>query len=309
MVRARQSSLRTELNDLFSWSVSELQAALRAQGYHLDDRSARRLRSYLRQGKPVGLRGEPGIGKSELPAALARALGANFFDLACHSELDSHEVGISWNAYRQLIDAQTLARSGPDLYTMEYLNRTPLLESLLSERPAVVRIDEVDKLNEHTTNFFLRYLDKQELIVHDLHGGDKVIRPCSQLYIFLTSNEYQELDPAFHRRVAWLELTFPPVEALAAIIRDSVGVPEAFALRAAQLVAHVRNLNLRKKPAISEALEWTRAVLDESDGGELTPAALDVTLGFLVKYPEDEELAAAAVRRWADATGRHARHG
>lgn len=305
----RQSSLREQLDQAFGWTAAALQAALRQQGYHLDDRAARRLRSYLRQGKPIGLRGEPGIGKSELPAALARTLGASFYDLACHSELDSHEVGVSWNAYRQLIDAQTLARSGPDLYTMEYLNRTPLLESLLSESPAVVRIDEVDKLNEHTTNFFLRYLDKQELIVHDLQDDDKVVRPKSRLFIFLTSNEYQELDPAFHRRIAWLELAFPPVEALAAILCDTLGVPETFALRAARLVTHVRSLNLRKKPAISEALEWTRAVLDESDGGELTPATLDVTLGFLVKYPEDEELAAEAVRRWADASGRQPWHG
>lgn len=303
----RQMMLRQQLDESFHWSVAELQAALRRQGYHLGEQNARRLRAYLRQGKPVGLRGEPGIGKSELPAALARALGAKFFDLACHSELDSHEVGISWNAYRQLIDAQTLARSGADLYTMDYLNRTPLLESLLSETPAVVRIDEVDKLNEHTTNFFLRYLDKQELIVHDLADGDKVVRPRSRLFIFLTSNEYQELDPAFHRRVAWLELTFPPVEALAAILAEALEVPESFALRAARLVTYVRQLNLRKKPAISEALEWTRAVLDESDGGELTAQTLAVTLGFLVKYPEDEQLAAEAVRRWADAGGRLSR--
>lgn len=308
-MQERQISMRQQLDEVFGWTVPELQAALRKQGYHLDELNARRLRSYLRQGKPVGLRGEPGIGKSELPAALARALGASFFDLACHSELDSHEVGISWNAYRQLIDAQTLARSGPDLYTMEYLNRTPLLESLLSETPAVVRIDEVDKLNEHTTNFFLRYLDKQELIVHDLHGGDKVVRPRSRLYIFLTSNEYQDLDPAFHRRIAWLELTFPPVDALVSILTATLDIPESFAQRAARLIASVRALNLRKKPAISEALEWTRAVLDESEGGELTPQTLEVTLGFLVKYPEDEELAAEAVRRWSDAGGRLIRSG
>lgn len=302
----RQQAMRQQFDGVFAWSVETLQQSLRRQGYHLDERAARRLRAYLRQGKPIGLRGEPGIGKSELPAALARALGANFFDLACHSELDSHEVGVSWNAYRQLIDAQTLARSGLDLYTMDYLNRTPLLESLLSDVPAIVRIDEVDKLNEHTTNFFLRYLDKQELIVHDLHGGDKVVRPRSPLFIFLTSNEYQELDPAFHRRIAWLELAFPPLDAMAAIMETTLGVPPSFALRAARLVAHVRNLNLRKKPAISEALEWTRALLDESDGGELSQAALDVTLGFLVKYPEDEALAAEAVRRWAETAGRSA---
>lgn len=297
-LQRRQREVRDQM---LAWTADELQARLRERGYVLDAMSARRLRSYLRSGKPVGLRGEPGIGKSRLPEAFAEAIGAHFVDVACHSELESGEVGVSWNAFRQIVDAQTAAPGGPrpNLYTMPYLNHTPLLESLLSERPTVVRIDEVDKLNEHTTNFFLRYLDKKELVVHDLADGPKTIRARSTLYVFLTSNNYRELDPAFHRRIVWLDLAFPSSEALVDILTTAVGVPADFAARAARVIAHLRELNLRKKPAISEAIEWVSALVDESDG-HLTPATMEVTLGYLVKYPEDEALVREAMRRWYD---------
>lgn len=296
-VKARARQLG---DDIFPWSVADLEAKLKEQGYFLDLANLKKLRAYLRQGKPVGLRGEPGIGKSELPEALARAMGARFLDVACHSQLEASEVGVSWNAFRQIVDAQVPRATSdprPDLYSMEYLNHTPLLESLLSEEPTVIRIDEVDKLNEQTTNFFLRYLDKKELVIHDLSGGPKTVKARAPLFIFLTSNEYHELDPAFHRRIAWIDLTFPTVEHLTEILANSAGVPVDFAARAAKLVVHLRTLHLKKKPSIGEAIEWVKALVDESDG-YLSPSVVDLTLGFLVKHADDEQLAREALKRW-----------
>ena len=296
-------------DEVFPWSVEELQAKLKEQGYFLDSTNLRKLRAYLRLGKPVGLRGEPGIGKSELPEALSRAMRTHFLDIACHSQLEASEVGVSWNAFRQIVDAQmprNAADPKPNLYSMEYLNHTPLLESLLSTEPTIIRIDEVDKLNEQTTNFFLRYLDKKELIVHDLAGGPKTLRAHAPLFIFLTSNEYHELDPAFHRRVAWLDLTFPPADQLTEILQHAANVPVDFAARAAKLVCHLRTLRLKKKPSIGEAIEWVRAVVDESEG-YLTPAVVDLTLGLLVKHSDDEQLAREALKTWYDGYGKMGR--
>ncbi len=305
---AAKARVQEEANRLFPLTADELQQALQAENYFLDQRKVLRLWSYLRQGKPIGLRGEPGIGKSQLAEAFARAMGYHFIDLECHSHLEAEEIGISWNGFKQIVDAQAY-REGerPNLYTLEYLNHTPLLESLLSERPTVVRVDEVDKLNEHTTNFFLRYLDKKELIVHNLSepGTKKVLRAKAPLYIFLTSNEYKRLDTAFMRRTVWIDLEFPSESALAAIVQNAVGVPADFAARVARIVVQLRQLNMEKRPAISEAIEWTRALVDVSDG-RITPEAIDVTIGFLAKYPEDEEIVKEALHRWYDGFGRTA---
>jgi MoxR-like ATPase len=298
--------LHEEAKQVFDLSPEQLQAALQSQNYYLDHTSIMRLWVYLRQGKPIGLRGEPGIGKSQLAEAFARAMGYHFIDLECHSHLEAEEIGISWNGFKQIVDAQTY-RGGepPNLYTLEYLNHTPLLESLLSERPTVVRVDEVDKLNEHTTNFFLRYLDKKELVVHSLNepGRSKVLKARAPLFIFLTSNEYKRLDTAFMRRTVWLDLKFPSESTLASIVEHSVGVPADFAARVARIVVQLRELNLEKKPAIAEAIEWARALVDVS-GGRITPDAIDVTIGFLAKYPEDEAIVKEALRRWYDGFGR-----
>lgn len=296
-----QRRIREEANRMLDLTVEQLQEALQSQGYYLDPLNTGRLWAYLRQGKPVGLRGEPGIGKSQLPEAFARAMNYHFIDLECHSHLEADEIGVSWNGFKQIVDAQAF-RAGeekPDLYTLEYLTPTPLLESLLSERPTVVRVDEVDKLNEHTTNFFLRYLDKKELVVHNLSGGKRTLRARAPLFIFLTSNEYKKLDSAFIRRTVWLDLTFPNEQTLAQILCKTVGVPQDFATRVSRIVHHVRQLNLEKKPAIAEAIEWCRALVDVSEG-QINPQSVDLTIGFLAKWPEDEALVKEALRRWYD---------
>lgn len=303
--------IQKEASGVFHLSASELQQVLQGENYFLDPVSVQKLWSYMRQGKPIGLRGEPGIGKSQLAEAFAQAMGYNFIDLECHSHLEAEEIGISWNGFKQIVDAQTY-RTGdghetPNLYTLEYLNRTPLLESLLADKPTVVRVDEVDKLNEHTTNFFLRYLDKKELVVHNLDqaGQTKVLRAKAPLFVFLTSNEYKRLDTAFMRRTVWLDLAFPSETALASIVETSVGVPTDFAVRVARIVTQLRQLNMEKRPAIAEAIEWARALVDVGDG-RITPETVEVTIGFLAKYPEDEAIVKEALRRWYDGFGRTA---
>lgn len=296
-----KSQIQEEANRMLSLSVEELQQILKGQGYFLDRLSVQRLWAYMRQGKPVGLRGEPGIGKSQLPEVLSRGLGCHFIDLECHSHLESEEIGVAWNGFKQIVDAQSFRHGDvkPDLYTLDYLTPTPLLESLLENRPTVVRVDEVDKLNEHTTNFFLRYLDKKELVVHNLSGGKRTLRAQAPLFVFLTSNEYKKLDPAFMRRTVWLDLAFPDENVLAEILRTTVGVPLDFAARVARIVHQVRQLNLEKKPSIAEALEWCRALVDVSNG-QINPQSVDVTIGFLAKWPEDEAIVKEALRRWYD---------
>ncbi len=303
-----RARIQEEASRLFNLTPEDLQTALQSQNYFLDRLSVNRLWSYLRQGKPIGLRGEPGIGKSQLAEAFAKAMGYGLIDLECHSHLEAEEIGISWNGFKQIVDAQAY-RSGetPNLYTLDYLNTTPLLESLLADRPTVVRVDEVDKLNEHTTNFFLRYLDKKELVVHNLAegGAKKVLRAKAPLFVFLTSNEYKRLDTAFMRRTVWLDLRFPAEAALAAIVQAAVDVPADFAARVARIIMQLRQLNMEKKPAIAEAIEWTRALVDVSEG-KITPEAIDVTIGFLAKYPEDEAIVKEALHRWYDGFGRTA---
>ncbi|MCY0896018.1 MAG: hypothetical protein OWS03_06945, partial [Alicyclobacillaceae bacterium] len=147
------------------------------------------------------------------------------------------------------------------------------------------------------SNFFLRFLDKRELVVHDLSDADNVLSAKAPIYIFLTSNEYRPLDVAMMRRVAWMDLRFPPESEVSTILQAKTGVPRAMADRIAYLVQRLRQEDLRKPPSIGEALDWTRALMLETDG-HLTWTALRSTLGLLLKYESDENDGWEAMQEW-----------
>ncbi len=45
--------------------------------------------------------------KSELSGKLATLFSAKFIDIECHSLLESSDLGASWNAFKQIVDAQS----------------------------------------------------------------------------------------------------------------------------------------------------------------------------------------------------------
>lgn len=292
----KTAQVKEQAKARFSYTHQEVRKRLAEQEYFLDEETCRKLVIYLALGKPVGLRGEPGVGKSELAEQMARLLRAPMVDIECHSQLEASDIGVSWNAFRQIVDAQTGRMEG-EPFSLDYLNRTPLVDALMSQVPVVVRVDEVDKLNETTSNFFLRYLDKRELIVHDLAAENKVLKARAPHYVFLTSNEYRELDPAFMRRVAWIELKFPTEEELTRILSARTGVSMEAARRLGFLVTRLRELPLKKKPSVGEALDWAQALILESDG-QLTLDAVRTTLGLLLKFPQDEQKGWEVIRSW-----------
>lgn len=294
----RKGQLPEQRRALFPFTAAQLQDALRKRAYYLDEWTARKIALYLALGKPVGLRGEPGVGKSELAQQVAALLDVQMIDIECHSQLEAQDIGVSWNGFKQIVDAQSGRLEG-EAFTPAYLNHTPLLTCLLSESPVVLRVDEVDKLNEQTSNFFLRFLDKREIIVHDLQQGDPVLRAKAHIHVFLTSNEYRQLDPAFMRRVGWVDLSFPEQSQLAEILAVKVPLPEEVSRRLAYLVFRLRALSLRKRPSIGEAIEWARAMALETDG-QVTLSALRVTLGLLLKYQDDERKGWEELKQWSE---------
>ncbi|MGV3464921.1 MAG: AAA family ATPase [Heyndrickxia sp.] len=284
-----------------NWEELDLDQLLdlfESENYYLDELTVRKLLIYLKLGKPIGLRGEPGVGKSELPEILARILSAKFVDIECHSQLESSDIGASWNAFKQIVDAQS-GKLLDEPFSAKYLNHTPFIECLRSEEMVILRVDEVDKLNETTSNFFLRFLDKKELVIHDLASDSKVMKAKAPIFVFLTSNDYNELDPAIMRRIAWIELKFPDEKILTNIIKAKTNVDLAVARRISYIVHKLRKLDLKKKPSIGEAIEWTKGLMIEANG-KISLDTLQVTLGLLLKYPEDEVKGWKEIESWVD---------
>ena len=87
-----------------------------------------------------------------------------------------------------------------------------------------------------------------------------------------------------------------------AIVRRRVPeAAEALAELAAAAVARLRTLDLQKPPGVAEIIDWVAAAellgLDTLDG-----SGAAATLGSVLKYPEDQEVARARGLDWV-ATG------
>jgi hypothetical protein len=65
------------------------------------------------------------------------------------------------------------------------------------------------------------------------------------------------------------------------------------AVQVADAVARIRDSDVQKPPGVAEAIDWV-AALDLLGVEQLDEAAIDRTLGSVLKYSEDQEVVRAA---------------
>ena len=80
--------------------------------------------------------------------------------------------------------------------------------------------------------------------------------------VLLTSNNTRELTEALKRRCLYLWLDYPDLEHELEIVRlHAPELDEHVARRLVEVVAMVRDLDLKKPPSIAESIDWARALL------------------------------------------------
>jgi MoxR-like ATPase len=102
-----------------------------------------------------------------------------------------------------------------NLHTLDFFVQGPLLRSLLYERPCVLLIDEVDKVDEGFEALLLEILSEWQISVPKLG----TIKQKSVPFVILTSNEVRRLGDPLRRRSFYLRVEFPTVEREAEILR------------------------------------------------------------------------------------------
>jgi MoxR-like ATPase len=109
--------------------------------------------------------------------------------------------------------------------------------------------------------------------------------------VILTSNGERDLSDGLKRRCIFLHIDFPSIEKEAEIIKAKV--PELgteLTWQLARSVAYLRNeLALKKKPSISETLDWAQALLT-LNAQRMTEHLVDQTVSLLLKDKEDLDL-------------------
>ncbi len=277
--------------------VSALAALMRETGYLTDDGLATALFCATRLGQPLLLEGEAGVGKTSAALALASALDTRLLRMQCYEGIDIAEAVYEWNYPRQLLAIRVAEAEGnqiaaADLFHRDYLIDRPLLKALAhpGPRPAVLLIDEIDRADEHFEAYLLEMLAEKSVTVPELGTLRATVPPIC----VLTSNRTRDVHDALKRRCLYHWIEHPDVARVVEIIRARVpGVDEALATAVAAAAARLRTLDLQKPPGTAEVIDWLRA-LRVLGHPTLDDAAAAATLGSVLKYKEDQEVAIAA---------------
>ncbi len=294
-------------------SIGDVRAALSTQRYIATDEIATSMFLADRLGKPLLTEGPAGVGKTELAKAWAGASGRELIRLQCYEGLDETKALYEWEYAKQLLytqllrdklgdvlsDARSLREAADRLaqeeevfFSERFLLPRPLLQAITSDQPVVLLIDEIDRSDAEFEAFLLEVLSDFQVSVPELG----TLRAKHVPTVVLTSNNTRELSEALKRRCLYIYVDYPNLEAETQIVQLKVPqLAPKLAAQAVEFVQHLRQLDLKKQPSISETIDWARSLV-ELNARTLDRQTLDNTLSVLLKYESDLQRARRAIQ-------------
>ena len=259
-------SIQSGLADLNYISNHQIATAV-FLAYHLD--------------KPVLIEGPPGVGKTELAKSVANMLALNCIRLQCYEGLDESKAIYEWKYGKQLLYTQVLKETlgeilegakgltesvaklhefGDVFFSEDFLEPRPLLKALKEEAGCVLLIDEIDKSDHEFESLLLEMLSDYQLSIPEI--GTVKAHPDRKPLVFLTSNNTREISDALKRRCLHLYIPFPDADLESQIVKARVPeVPEALRRQLVTFIQELRELDLKKVPAISETIDWAKTLI------------------------------------------------
>ena len=286
-------------------SVDSVRDALQSERYICSSQIATAVYLAFNLRKPILVEGPPGVGKTELAKTTAHMLDLPMIRLQCYEGLDEAKALYEWKYGKQLLYIQVLKEQLADVldgavglkesvrrlhefgdifFSEEFLEPRPLLKALREEQGSVLLIDEIDKSDHEFESLLLEMLSDFQVSIPEIGTVKASGRPP---IVFLTSNNTREISDALKRRCLHLYIPFPDPDLEQEIIHARVPeIPPELRRQLVAFVQELREMDLKKVPAISETIDWARTLL-LLHADSLDSDTVRETLNVLLKFQDD----------------------
>jgi MoxR-like ATPase len=272
-------------------SLEEVGERLRSTGYIADSIATTTVYLAARLQKPLLLEGPAGSGKTQLAYAVADAADTIVERLQCYEGINEEKAIGKFDESLQRLCVELKSKSvGTDweflqaeLHSQQFFSAGPLLRALQFEKPCVLLIDELDKVDHAFEALLLELLSVWQLSIPKLG----TIKAKSVPFVVLTSNEERRIGDPLRRRSFYLRVEHPTAEREAEIVAlRTTDSSREFHAGMAGLAKALRGWSLEKPPSVSEILDLAQA-LKVLGAERVTAEMRDILLPLLAKTEAD----------------------
>jgi MoxR-like ATPase len=272
-------------------SLEEVSERLRSTGYIADSIATTTVYLAAKLHKPLLLEGPAGSGKTQLAYAVADSADTTVERLQCYEGINEEKAIGKFDESLQRLCVELKAKSTSvdweslqtELHGQQFFGAGPLLRALQCERPCVLLIDELDKVDRAFEALLLELLSVWQLSIPKLG----TFKARSIPFVVLTSNEERRIGDPLRRRSFYLRVEHPTAEREAEIV--ALRTPDStheFHARMAGLAKALRGWSMEKPPSVSEILDLAQA-LKVLGSEQITPEMRDILLPLLAKTEAD----------------------